>query len=323
MSYEGRLLARARERLAEIRKRNGAELERRRTECLAQVPGLAAAEAEFRSVLGETIRLAAVPGDHSGRLAELDRLGQDLCAKKAEMLVASGHPADYLEEIVSCRRCGDTGYTPDGRICSCLDSLYRAERESYLSSLVRVGRESFGDFSLDYYQGEAREVMELTLENCRRFALEFGDDSPNLLFQGGTGLGKTFLSGCVAKAVAAQGFSVCYETAAAAFRAFEDEKFSRDQEAAERAARILDCSLLILDDLGTEMTTPFTQSALYNIVNTRLTAGLKTIISTNLTDEELGARYLPQITSRIFGEYETQVFMGRDIRAQKKERRYS
>ncbi|MBE6997896.1 MAG: hypothetical protein E7427_06975 [Ruminococcaceae bacterium] len=152
-------------------------------------------------------------------------------------------------------------------------------------------------------------------------------DSANLLLQGGTGLGKTFLSGCIAKTVSEKGFSVVYLTAQEAFAAFEEQKFSRDAEtyaaASEKVKRILRSQLLILDDLGTEMTTGFTQSALYNIVNTRLTERRQTIISTNLDDKALAARYLPQTTSRISGEYDTLLFMGEDIRAIRRSQRYN
>ena len=168
--------------------------------------------------------------------------------------------------------------------------------------------------------------MEVNLSICRNFVASFGPDSLNLLFQGGTGLGKTLLSRCVAAAVAEAGFPVVYETAQDAFTAFETQKFSRDAEsyhaATERVNQILDCTLLVLDDLGTELTTSFTQSALYYILDTRLNRGKKTIISTNLDDRELTRRYLPQIISRLNGEYHTLVFSGEDIRSQKKRERY-
>ena len=169
--------------------------------------------------------------------------------------------------------------------------------------------------------------MELTLAAARAYAEGFGPDSANLLLQGGTGLGKTFLSGCIAKTVSDKGFSVVYLTAQEAFAAFEEQKFSRDAEtyaaASEKVKRILRSQLLILDDLGTEMTTGFTQSALYNIVNTRLTERRQTIISTNLDDKALAARYLPQTISRISGEYDTLLFMGEDIRAIRRSQRYN
>ena len=211
-------------------------------------------------------------------------------------------------------------------MCFCLLRLYEEEKAKALTTALRAGEESFADFRLDYYRGEARECMELTLAAARAYAEGFGPDSTNLLLQGGTGLGKTFLSRCIARTVAAKGCSVVYETAQEAFAAFEEQKFSRDAEtyaaATEKVKRIMQCELLILDDLGTELTTSFTQSALYYIVNSRLTAHRKTVISTNLGDEELAERYLPQIISRLNGEYETLVFMGEDIRAIRKEQRY-
>ena len=258
-------------------------------------------------------------------LARVREESERLCAEKARALAAHGFAPDYRDEIVACPLCRDSGYREDGTICDCLRKLYEEERSKELSGLLRAGEESFADFRLDYYDGEARECMELTLASARAYVSGFGPESTNLLLQGGTGLGKTFLSGCIARAVSAGGRSVVYETAQEAFGAFEEQKFSRDAEtyaaASEKVKRILNCDLLILDDLGTELTTSFTQSALYNILNSRLTARRKTIISTNLTDAELAARYIPQITSRIGGEFDKLPFMGRDIRAIRKQQR--
>ena len=153
---------------------------------------------------------------------------------------------------------------------------------------------------------------------AKAFAEQFSPASGNLLFQGGTGLGKTFLSACVARAVAARGYSVCYDTAAAVVGSFEAQKFSRDEEADARVKRILSCDLMILDDLGTEMPTPMADSALYTLINTRLNEGKNTIISTNLRDGELQKRYGAQICSRLFGAYERVPFVGRDIRMLKR-----
>ena len=110
-----------------------------------------------------------------------------------------------------------------------------------------------------------------------------------------------------------------YDTAGHVFRVFEDEKFGRE-EAGEDVERVLRCDLLILDDLGTELTTAFVQSALYEIVNTRLVERRSTILSTNLMPSELGRRYSPQAASRIEGEYQLLPFVGEDIRRLKRER---
>jgi DNA replication protein DnaC len=166
--------------------------------------------------------------------------------------------------------------------------------------------------------------MLMVRDTCLAYADGFGDSSTNLLFQGGTGLGKTFLSACVARTVAGRGFSVAYESCATALSAFETSKFSRDPAEAEAAAarvkQYLTCDLMILDDLGTEMVTSFSVSALYQIINGRLIAGKKTIVSTNLSTAELSGKYGPQIMSRLEGEYDFVIFKGQDIRQLKKER---
>lgn len=327
MGMDGKLLSRARARLAEIKAENAATLDRRVAEVYAAAPEVRRIDAAMRGLVGEILALTANRTvDPKQALAQVEAKSEQLCADRAAALTAHGFAAGYLDEIVYCPRCHDVGYLSNGTICTCLNALYEEERAKELSSLMQMGEESFADFRLDYYTGEARECMELTRANAQEYAVHFNENSPNLLFQGGTGLGKTFLSGCIAKTVLAQGRSVVYVTAQDAFAAFEEQKFSRDaetySEASEKVKRILSCELLILDDLGTELTTSFTQSALYHIVNTRLTENRKTVISTNLTDEALAARYMPQIISRISGEYDTLLFMGRDIRSIKKEQRY-
>src|SRR5699024_8972911 len=135
---------------------------------------------------------------------------------------------------------------------------------------------------------------------CEGFARQFPHyPLKNLLLSGGTGLGKTFLSGCIAREVSQRGYSVVYETVIDLFSAFETRRFTRDaqeeRQAREDTRRYLRCDLLILDDLGSEMTGPLAQAALYEVVNSRLQADRRTIISTNLSLEQIGERYTPQI----------------------------
>ena len=157
--------------------------------------------------------------------------------------------------------------------------------------------------------------MRSNLDVCKRFARTFDHGSGSLLFTGATGLGKTMLSACIARQVADQGYSVVYETAIRLFSDFEAEKFGADSEENRGLTRkYLQCDLLIIDDLGTEMTTQFTVSALYHIVNTRMMDGNSTIISTNLQPEAIERRYSPQIASRIEGTYQLIKFVGNDIR---------
>ena len=325
MALDGKLLAQARTRLAERRAANAALREQREAKVYAAAPEIRRIDADMRGLLGELLDCTARGEDAAAGLERVREKSEALCAEKAELLNIYGYGADYLDEIVSCPDCRDSGYLENGELCGCLLQLYEEEKAKALSKLLRTDAESFADFRLDYYTGEARECMQLTLGSARAYAESFSTASTNLLMQGGTGLGKTFLSGCIARAVSAQGFSVVYETAQEAFGAFEEQKFSRDAEtyaaASEKVRRILNCELLILDDLGTELTTSFTQSALYNIINSRLTARRKTIISTNLSEKELTDRYIPQIMSRINWEFDWLPFMGEDIRAIRREQR--
>ena len=136
---------------------------------------------------------------------------------------------------------------------------------------------------------------------------------------GNPGLGKTHLSAAIAREVSAAGWSVVYDTAGHVFSLFEDQKFGREEDAAD-VERVLKCDLLILDDLGTELTTAFVQSALYQIVNTRLLERRSTILSTNLMPDDIARRYSPQTASRIEGEYQLLPFVGEDVRTLKKNR---
>lgn len=209
-------------------------------------------------------------------------------------------------------------------MCECLRELCRQEQKKELTFL-NVGRESFEQFRLDYYPDREdpkfgvniRTIMEKTFQTCRRYAQNFSERSANLLFSGDTGLGKTFLSACIARTVADNGYSVMYESAGHLFGNLERAKFTSDEQARKEADKYTACDLLIVDDLGTEMPGQFTTTALYTLVNDRLLSGKPTIISTNLTIEEFEKRYNRQIASRLRGSYTRIPFMGEDIRVMK------
>ena len=325
---EGRLLARARAEQEALRTAHRAEEDRRRREVSERIPEIGSINASLRAILGEMVRVALHQSARSTE--ELEKESLALQEKRAALLVRGGYPQNYLDPIYSCERCHDTGWA-DGRICGCLQKLYRAEQTRELAPLLRQGNETFENFRLDYYSAvpttpggvSPRAQMERVLRTCRSYAESFGKDSPNLLFTGEPGLGKTFLSAAIARVAAAKGFGVAYDTASGLLAAFEREKFSRDtdegSDAASRVRQLMSCDLLILDDLGTEMPTAFTQSALYSLLDGRLRAGKKTIVSTNLDRSGIDARYGAALASRLGGEYEWLEFMGRDIRAQRKE----
>ena len=218
-------------------------------------------------------------------------------------------------------------------MCRCLKKLCTEEQIKELSKLLDLGEQSFDSFRMDYYSqtpwpgrgNSPRQNMELVYEVCLSYAQKFGKFAiKNLFLSGAPGLGKTFLSACIARTVSENGFSVVYDTAGNVFAQFEMKKFQRDssdgREARDETRRYLNCDLLILDDLGSELTTQLTQSALYELINTRLVAGRRTVISSNLSMEEAARRYSPQIASRLEGEYHVLHFFGDDIRLLKKKR---
>ena len=322
MALDGKILARARERIAHRHADNVAEHYLRQEKIYALIPEIRRIDARLRTQMSELVGLTIKrSADLADALRALEEESLALQVKKAELLNERGYPADYLEDIYSCPKCKDTGFIGSA-MCSCLTQEYNRQLTSELSTLLKNNDERFESFDLSLY-GEAREAMSIVFDTCREYAASFSGRSMNLLFQGGTGLGKTFLSACIARVVAQNGHSVCYDTAASALEAFELKKFARDAETAEKAAtrveRMLECELMILDDLGTEMLTQISISALYTLINTRLVEGKKTIISTNLTDAELARRYTPQICSRIDGEFLKLPFAGTDIRMMKKE----
>lgn len=326
MAMDGKLLARARAALDGQRDEYDRLYERRRNEIYKKIPEIRNIELRLRRLMPGVIQAALGSGGAEERVRAIQEQSLDLQMRRAELLAENGYASDYLDKKNLCPKCGDTGYVM-ARPCSCLMEQYERELSRELSDLFKLGDESFDTFSLDYYSSvrdpetgvSPRECMELVYEACTDYARRFSQSSGNLLFQGGTGLGKTFLAACIARVVARRGFSVVYDTAVSALNAFEAEKFGKAGASPEQVRRLMECDLLILDDLGTELAGAFSLSALYTLINSRLTARRKTVITTNLRYDELRKRYTPQICSRLEGEYLNLTFAGSDIRAIKKE----
>ena len=185
--------------------------------------------------------------------------------------------------------------------------------------------ETFERFRLDYYPdrmdtaygASPRTIMEKNLKYCQQYAQNFTADIGNLLFVGGTGLGKTYLSACIANAVTDKGFSVAYESAPGLFAKLEKNRFNPDEGSRMEVEALNRCDLLIIDDLGTEMPGSFVTAALYSLLNERLLNEKSMLISTNLTAQEIAQRYSPQIASRMQGSFKGLTFVGEDIRIKK------
>jgi len=317
MKHDSEILGLARAELEAKRAENERKNARRTAEISKKIPRIEMIDSEL---VRHGIRAAALSfaKDSAAELEKLEAENLALQEEKRTLLKRFGYSADYLDPIVECSLCGDTGNEKNGP-CECVERIYKRIVTQKLSGLMRSGSESFENFRLDYYdEGSDRETMSLIFNSCKKFADNFPNVSSNLLFTGGTGLGKTYLSACIAGSVSAKGCSVCYDTAANALSAFEQQKFARDAEAREAAdskvANMLDCDLMILDDLGTEIITSVTISALYTLINSRIISGKKTIISTNCSLDGIKAMYSPQIYSRIAGEFLLLPFTGSDIR---------
>ena len=333
MSYDPNVLRRAVERLENDRRTRSDQLERRRADAYTREPRLARLDRELRGTMSQLMAAALRQGERPAQAVQAIReQNLDLQRERAVLLGGLGLPEDALDDKPACPLCGDTGWR-GARMCQCLQKLCTEEQIKELSKLLDLGGQSFDTFRLDYYSQtpwpgkgtSPRENMELVYEVCLNYAQKFGRFYfKNLFLSGPPGLGKTFLSACIARTVSENGFSVVYDTAGNVFAQFEARKFQRDsddgREARDETRRYLNCDLLILDDLGSELTTQFTQSALYELVNTRLVAGRCTVISSNLSITEAAQRYAPQIASRLEGEYHVLHFFGDDIRLLKKRR---
>lgn len=280
-----------------------------------EIAQLSAAQARKR-ILGST----------EGQL-EYSQKVTALATEKANLLDTYQFPADYLTLKYDCEICKDTG--ADGnKKCKCYvisatKLLYKA------SGLTNVlDEENFDSFDMSYYPDNvtmtfggvtysARENMENILANCRSYVANFESKKDSMFFTGQTGRGKTFMTHCIAKSLLDMGYSVVYQSANQFFDNLANVKFGYDSDDFEIADYFTEADLLIIDDLGTEMTNNFTNPRLFECINDRMMKGLGTIISTNLSLSEIRDRYSDRIYSRIMGNYSLLAFFGEDIRKQK------
>ncbi len=269
------------------------------------------------SKIGAELAVTALSGDMQ-RLQIMSEQSAALSKEKSALLKECG-----ISDIkYECQLCLDTGYV-SGKICDCIKREATAITVKELSSQMPLEGSTFENFDLKYYSDKTdkngenpRRRMTAILKLCREYAINFTPNTAkNLLFFGGAGLGKTHLTLSIVSAVIEKGYLPVYGSAENLFRAVENEKFEGEDKGSYTA--MLNCDLLVIDDLGTEMATTFTKSVLYNLVNTRILSGKPTIINTNLTMKEIEERYTARILSRFIGEYDWNKFLGEDIRQQK------
>lgn len=325
MAYSREIYDEAERELSRRRGYAADEQARRREDALTKIPELLKIENEMTQA-GLSIVKAFGRPDAKKFIAGLAEKSKKAQAERKALLKAAGYPEDYLETPYKCKKCEDTGYV-NGKRCECYRNLLRQLAFAELQKNSPLSLSTFGSFNLNYYPDEidpllhvnSRRKMEDIYGFCVDYARKFSKNSASLLMFGATGLGKTHLSLAIAREVINKGYAVIYGSTQNILSKLEREHFSRageDKGATEQM--LLDCDLLILDDLGAEFSTSFTVSTIYNIINTRLNTGLPVIISTNLSMRELEDKYTQRITSRIGGNYTILPFCGRDIRQIKK-----
>ncbi|MCM1578263.1 MAG: ATP-binding protein [Ruminococcus sp.] len=319
---------------AELRRKASEEIDSRRfnaereakaraEEIEREIPGIV----EIRRMLARTASQLAIDivRRNKGYESNFEKIkkssleGQNMI--KAE-LKRKGYPEDYLEVHYRCKKCGDTGYI-DGKPCECLERLMTRYAAEELNRSANMPLADFNHFSLEYYRGitadgrDCFEKMKDIYGYCLKYAEEFSRDSSNILMYGPTGVGKTHLSMAIAKSLIEKGFNVIYGSVINILQAVEAEHFGRAEKGADSLTPLLECDLLIMDDLGAEQDTPFNETALYNIINTRINTGSPFIISTNLMQEKFSERYNERIISRIMFSGKRLKFAGNDIRHMK------
>lgn len=292
-------------------------LDSRRTYVYAHVEGYRELEDSVSSISVEQGK-KLLNGD-TAALSELKGQLKALSAAKRELLLSAGLSANYLEPSYDCPDCMDTGFI-EGKKCHC----FREKEISLLYEQSNIRRmleqDNFDTLSYDYYDGEDLALFRSAEESSRKFVEKFTCDYHNLFFYGTVGTGKSFLSGCIAKELIESGYSVIYFSSSGLFEALSQISFDyKNKEELHRMYEDLyQCDLLIIDDLGTELTNSFVTSQLFSCLNERHMRKNATIISTNLSLEELRNRYSDRIFSRITSNYEICKLSGPDIRIYKK-----
>ncbi|MCI8515171.1 MAG: ATP-binding protein [Lachnospiraceae bacterium] len=266
-------------------------------------------------------------GKESDAIAKCRKELDELREQKAALLEASGFPADYMEPVYECRSCRDTGFV-GGQKCACFKKAEMAVYydQSNLKGLLE--QENFAHFTDRYYEKQKKEEgrnetvwqhMQSVRKACENYAAEFAAKGGNLLFTGPAGVGKTFLSHCIAKELMEQCVEVLYLSASELFEIFSKNMTSGREAAEEEAYRyVKECELLIIDDLGTEWSNSFTNAQFFNCINDRNLKRRATLISTNLSLAGLAEMYSERVVSRILSEYQILELFGEDIRIKKR-----
>lgn len=302
--------------------------DRRREEIYAKLPRTKELEQQIADTGIRAVRTVIGGGNAAEQMKMLKEVNLSLQKELVELLTSNGYPADVFEPKYLCKSCNDTGYyESDGKtlMCPCMKKALVQCAVAELNKTAPLSLSTFGTFDLNYYSKEFDKSigvvpynhMEKVKKYCMGYADNFHPKANSILMYGNTGLGKTHLSLAIANEVIQKGFGVIYVSAPSLAQQLEKEHFSRDNSNSV-SNMLLDCDLLIIDDLGTEFQTKFSTSELYNIFNSRLLLSKPVIINTNYDFDKLEEIYSDRFVSRIIGNAQKLAFLGTDIRIRKK-----
>ncbi|MBQ3149771.1 MAG: ATP-binding protein [Clostridia bacterium] len=320
MGYSERIYQRASETLE--KRKADAEFTAKQNKMHAEslIPRLKELDREISSLGLSVIKAIGMKENAEEFVQRLSQRSLEAQEERRRLLIDAGLPEDFLTVKYSCSKCSDTGFV-GGYRCECYGKLLKSIAYKELCDNFPIEKSTFDTFKLGFYSKATdphtgvvpHDRMSDILNFCKAYAKDFDLRSQSIFMYGETGLGKTHLSLAIAGEVVRKGYGVIYGSAQNLFSKIEKEHFSRDNDE-DAASAVLNCDLLIIDDLGAEFSTQFSVSALYNIINTRMQSGLPVIISTNLPVKEFESRYTRRVTSRIFGSFTTLAFCGSDIR---------
>lgn len=285
-----------------------------------KVPEIMSLDESVSTLVFEMFKKAA-SGENTDSVVESfsEKLRQ-MKERKNELLLQNGFKPDYLNEVYNCKKCSDTGVYKDKQ-CDCYKKLVTKHLLKYSNMSAQLKEQTFSNFDITLYSGRKsgetspREQMTEILSHCKKFAADFPENQKNLLFYGGAGLGKTFMSSAIANEVIKKGNTVFYQTSADIFSALDDVKFGRaDENIKKMVSQIYESDLLIIDDLGTEFLNQNADTEFFRILNSRIMNRKSIIISTNLTLANIKKTYSERIFSRIMGNFNIYKFAGKDIR---------
>ena len=304
MEMNDQFFSEAMDKLNERRAENQRLHEQRREEIYSKLPEYRELSLRLAETGRKLISIVMQGGDTAEAVRELEKENLATSGAMKRLLTAAGYPEDYLQPIFTCPKCRDKG-TVDGKWCGCFRRLMLEAAARELNQNSPLELSSFDTFRLEYYPElidpqlhvSQRQVMQRNLEYCRKYAGEFSADSGSILMYGASGLGKTHLSLAIASVVLDRGFSVIYGSMPELLRIIEREFFGRSDK--DTLSALSGCDLLILDDLGAEMSKELYTSTIYEIINNRICRGLPMIVSTNYHPRELSNYYPEKICSRL------------------------